>query len=189
MPGTGEPRARRQKSPLKGDVILRGVAEGDLPIFFEHQMDPDATSMAAFPARDRKAFMAHWTRILADKTVITKTILFEDNVAGNVVSFVQSGEREIGYWIGKKYWGNGVASEALSEFLDQIETRPLYAHVARHNIASIRVLQKCGFRISGEEPEGLILKLEAHERSNRNDRGKGMTDIRQGGSQQKGAHT
>ena len=80
-------------------------------------------------------------------------------MAGNVVSFVQSGEREVGYWIGKEYWGKGVATQALSAFLDQIDTRPLYAHVARHNIGSIRVLEKCGFRISGGEPEEVILIL------------------------------
>ncbi|HEX2742612.1 MAG TPA: GNAT family N-acetyltransferase [Rubrobacter sp.] len=145
-------------------VILRDVAEGDLPVFFEHQLDPEATRMASFPARDRNAFMAHWTRILSDETVFTKTILFDGRVAGNVVSFVHSGEREVGYWVGKEFWGKGIATQALSVFLDQIETRPLYAHVARHNIGSIRVLQKCGFRISGEEPEGLILQLEANER-------------------------
>jgi RimJ/RimL family protein N-acetyltransferase len=162
MPGTdpGEPRARRRKSPLKDDVTLRDVKRGDLPIFFEHQLDPEASRMADFPSRDRKAFMAHWSRILDDETVTTKTILFEGNVAGNVVSFVRSGEREVGYWVGREYWGRGVATRALSEFLGHIVTRPLYAHVARHNIASVRVLQKCGFRVCGEEPEGIILKLE-----------------------------
>jgi RimJ/RimL family protein N-acetyltransferase len=152
------------RRPMTGDVILRDVTEGNLPIFFEHQLDPEATRMAAFPARNRKAFMAHWTRILADETVIKKTILFDGHVAGNVVSFVQSGEREVGYWIGKEYWGKGVATEALSEFLGHVETRPLYAHVARHNTASIRVLEKCGFRISGGGHEEVILKLGAYER-------------------------
>jgi RimJ/RimL family protein N-acetyltransferase len=149
---------------MTGDVILRDVTDDDLPVFFEHQLDPDATRMAAFPARDRKSFMAHWTRILADETVIKKTILFDGHVAGNVVSFVHSGEREVGYWVGKNFWGKGVATEALSVFLGHVETRPLYAHVARHNVASIRVLQKCGFRISGEESEDVILKLDANER-------------------------
>lgn len=153
--------AGRASGPLT--VILRDVAEGDLPVFFEHQLDPEATRMASFPARDRKAFMAHWTRLLSDETVITRTILFDGRVAGNVVSFVHSGEREVGYWVGKEFWGKGIATQALSKVLDQIETRPLYAHVARHNIASIRVLEKCGFRISGQEPEGLILQLEANE--------------------------
>jgi RimJ/RimL family protein N-acetyltransferase len=41
--------------------------------------------------------------------------------------------------------------------------RPLYARVARHNLASRRVLEKCGFTISGEEVEELILKLDADE--------------------------
>jgi RimJ/RimL family protein N-acetyltransferase len=154
----------RARSPLKGAVILRDVAESDLPVFFVQQLDPEATRMAAFPARDRKTFMAHWHRIMADETVMTKTILFDGHVAGNVVSFVRSGEREVGYWIDKKYWGKGVATQALTLFLGNVETRPLYAHVARHNIASIRVLQKCGFRISGEETEDVILKLEADER-------------------------
>ncbi|HET7271550.1 MAG TPA: GNAT family N-acetyltransferase [Rubrobacter sp.] len=151
--------AGRSDGPLRDSVILRDVIESDLPVFFEHQLDPEATRMASFPARDRKAFMAHWTRILADETVFTKTILLDGHVAGNVVSFVQSGEREVGYWIGKEYWGKGVATQALSAFLDQIDTRPLYAHVARHNIGSIRVLEKCGFRISGGEPEEVILIL------------------------------
>lgn len=153
--------AGRASGPLT--VMLRDVSEGDLPVFFEHQLDPEATRMAAFPARDRKDFMAHWTRILSDETVITRTILFDGRVAGNVVSFVHSGEREVGYWVGKEFWDKGIATQALSMFLEQIETRPLYAHVARHNGASIRVLEKCGFRISAQEPEGLILRLEANE--------------------------
>lgn len=120
--------------------------------------------MASFPARDRESFMAHWDEILEDESVIKKTILFRGEVAGNIVSFVHSGEREVGYWIGKEYWGKGVATRALAEFLRLEERRPLYANVALHNVASIRVLENCGFRISGEEPEGLVLELAA-ERS------------------------
>ncbi len=69
------------------NVALRDVIDGDLSIFFEHQLDPEATQMAAFPARDHDAFMAHWHKIRDDETVITKTILFEGRVAGNVVSW------------------------------------------------------------------------------------------------------
>lgn len=154
---------------MTDDVRLRDVTEGDLPIFFEQQLDPDANQMAAFPAREREAFMAHWAKILRDETVTTKAILFDGHVAGNVVSWQQSGEREVGYWLGKGYWGKGVATQALSEFLGHVRARPLYAHVAKHNIASIRVLEKCGFTISdedkvssdapGEEVEEFILKL------------------------------
>ncbi|MGH2562487.1 MAG: GNAT family N-acetyltransferase [Thermomicrobiales bacterium] len=144
----------------------------DLPIFFEYQRDPEATQMAAFPARNRDAHMAHWTKILADETVITRTILVDGRVAGNIVSFEQDGVREVGYWIGRDYWGQGIATKALAAFLDVVTTRPLYAHVAKHNVASRRVLEKCGFTITGEDKrnadtpgevvEELILTLDAN---------------------------
>jgi RimJ/RimL family protein N-acetyltransferase len=156
---------------MTSDIQLRDVTEDDLPILFEQQMDPDANQMAAFPARDRDAFMAHWAKVLANETCIKKTILFDGQVAGNIGSFEQGGERKVGYWIGKKYWGKGIATKALSEFLGQVPARPLYAHVAKHNIASIRVLEKCGFTIigenkvssntGGEEVEEFIMKLSA----------------------------
>ena len=144
---------------MANDVQLRDVIESDLPIFFEQQLDPDAIEMADFPSRDREAFMAHWARIMADDSVILKTILFDGQVAGNIVSFVKSGEREVGYWIGKEYWSKGIATNALAAFLDHVKTRPLYAHVAKHNIGSRRVLEKCGFTVVGED-KGFLNKRE-----------------------------
>jgi RimJ/RimL family protein N-acetyltransferase len=150
-------------------IVLRDVTEADLLIFFEHQADPDANQMAALPSRDREAFIAHWMRVLRDETVIKKTILYEGQVAGNILSFERSGRREVGYWLGKDYWGKGIASRALAEFLRHVALRPLYAHVAQRNIASRRVLEKCGFTQVGEDKEfssvdgqvveGWILKL------------------------------
>ena len=129
-------------------ISFRSVEPSDLPIFFAHQLDADATRMAAFPARDRAAFMAHWEKILADETTIVNTIVFNGSVAGNMVSWVHEGDRKVGYWLGKEYWGKGISSAALTQFLGQVKMRPLYAHVAKHNLASIRVLQKCGFKLS-----------------------------------------
>jgi RimJ/RimL family protein N-acetyltransferase len=155
--------ARSAKRPPAGAVLLRDVEGSDLTAFFEHQLDPEATQMAGFPSRDRESFMAHWNRILEDESVVKKTVLYEGEVAGNIVSFVNAGEREVGYWIGREFWGKGVATRALVEFLRLEVRRPLYANVARHNGASVRVLQKCGFLISREEPDDLILKLSADE--------------------------
>ena len=87
---------------MTDNVQLRDVTESDLPIFFEQQLNPEATEMAAFPSRDRDAFMAHWVKIMADDSVILKTILFDGHVAGNMVSFEMSDKREVGYWIGKE---------------------------------------------------------------------------------------
>ena len=155
------------------NVQLRDVQETDLPIFFEQQLDPVAIRMAAFPSRNREAFMTHWSKIMMDDSVLLRTILFNGDIAGNIVCFEQLGEREVGYWLGKEYWGKGIASQALIQFLDFIETRPLYAHVAKHNIASRRVLEKCGFKvvaqdnffskIFGEDIEEYILILNPSE--------------------------
>ena len=137
---------------MTDNIELRDVLETDLRIFFEQQMEPEATQMAAFPSRGEEAFMSHWKhKVLGDDSVLVKTILFNGEVAGNIVCFGQLGDREVGYWLGKDYWGKGIATKALEEFLKQVETRPLYAHVAKHNIGSRRVLEKCGFAISGEQ--------------------------------------
>ena len=148
-------------------VALREVTKGDLPIFFEHQLDAEATRMAAFPSRDRDAFMAHWARIMSNETGILNTILADDTVAGNVVYWEAAGKAYIGYWLGKTHWGKGIASAALAQFLTKIEARPVYAHVAKHNIASIRVLQKCGFQLGREnmcasdDGEELVMELRS----------------------------
>ena len=133
------------------NIQLRDVTEADLLTFFEQQRDPEAAQMAAFPSRSRDGFMSHWTKIMADNSILIKTILFNGDIAGNIVCFDQLGEREVGYWLGKEYWGKGIATQALEEFLEIIGTRPLYAHVAKHNVGSRRVLEKCGFTVAGED--------------------------------------
>jgi len=102
-------------------VTLREVTQEDLPIFFEHQLDAEATRMAAFASRDRDAFMAHWAKIMSNETGILNTILADDTVAGNVVYWEAAGEPNIGYWLGKTHWGKGIASAALAQFLTKIE--------------------------------------------------------------------
>jgi RimJ/RimL family protein N-acetyltransferase len=137
--------------------VLRDVVESDLPVFFEHQRDPDATTMADFPARDRNAFDAHWERLLADPSLYKKTIVFEGQVAGNIGSWAQDGRQLVGYWVGKEFWGKGLATQALAELIGDLGTRPLYAYVAKTNVGSIRVLEKCGFVPSDEDEDLYVL--------------------------------
>ena len=151
-------------------VLLRDVIDADLPIFFEQQLDPVATAMAAFPAREHDAFMAHWHKIMRDSSCVTQTIVFDVQVAGNVGCFDAFGEREVCYWLGRAFWGKGIATRALTAFLEQVTERPLFAHAVKHNLGSIRVLQKCGFEIIGVEigsadaVEEVVLKLARHSR-------------------------
>jgi RimJ/RimL family protein N-acetyltransferase len=134
------------------EVELRDIEPDDLPIFYEQQLDAEATRMAAFPARDRAAFDAHWaTNILGNPSAINQTIVIDGQVAGNIGSWLQGGVRLVGYWIGRQHWGKGVATRALTAFLHLVTERPLYAHVARHNVGSIRVLEKCGFSVDVQQ--------------------------------------
>lgn len=140
--------------------MLRDVREEDLPIFFEHQQDPEAHRMAAFAPRERDVFMLHWrTKVLGDSTARKRAIVIDDNVVGNIGSWDVSGRRFVGYWIGRQYWGQGIATAALSEFLHEESTRPLFAYVAVQNLRSIRVLQKCGFR----QVDGIHLESDGIE--------------------------
>jgi len=139
---------------MKPQVQLRDVEAGDLPLFFEHQRDPVAVAMVAFNSRQREAFDQHWAKLLADEKNLAKTIVADGKVAGNIGSWTSDGKREIGYWIDRALWGRGIATEALSLFLRLEQTRPLHAGVAKHNTASIRVLQKCGFTsIHSKDPQ------------------------------------
>ncbi|WP_099157464.1 GNAT family N-acetyltransferase [Virgibacillus ndiopensis] len=141
-------------SIMNGQVQLRDVIEDDLHVFFEQQLERSANHMAAFTSKDpsdRAAFMKHWESILEDEKIIKKTIYHNGQVVGNIASFGQFGNPEISYWIGKQYWGKGIATKALRKFLPYVNVRPLYARTVKDNVGSIRVLEKCGFIVCGED--------------------------------------
>ncbi len=135
---------------MSDSLSIRPVEDGDLPSFFEFQADARSHRLAGVPPRDRETFDAHWARIRADETCVLRTIVADGTVVGSVVSFLRDGVREVGYWIGRAYWGRGYASQALALFLAEYGERPLHARVVKHNAASRRVLEKNGFRVVGE---------------------------------------
>lgn len=156
------------------DLLLRDLEDGDLAVLFEQQRDPEANWMAAFISRDPSdwdAFLKHWRRVLRDPTAILKGIVRNGELVGSVGSFLWEGKPQVTYWIGKQYWGQGIATRALSKLIRHLKTRPLYASAAADNAASIRVLEKCGFTIRGSarafagargrEIEEVMLQLEA----------------------------
>ena len=132
-------------------VRIRPVEDDDLPIFLAHQDDPVAAAMAAFPTRAPDVFFEHWAKIRADPINYTRTIVADDEVVGDIVSWLDAGGRQVGYWIGREHWGKGYATAALRLVLEEIEDRPITAHVAPHNIGSQRVVENCGFVRVGEE--------------------------------------
>jgi RimJ/RimL family protein N-acetyltransferase len=165
------PLVRRDLAVTADVVRLRDVRSADLPLFYRHQLDPEAVRMAAFAARREHEFFAYWTQILRDPRVVKRTILHGRRIAGNVVGFEQAGRTLVGYWLGREHWGQGIATRALGAFLEIVSERPVYAFVAKRNRASLRVLEKCGFTIveegagvpdaSGEAVPELALVLES----------------------------
>jgi RimJ/RimL family protein N-acetyltransferase len=153
---------------------LREVEQSDLPTFFENQLDPEANRMAAFTAADpsdREAFDARWQRILASEETTSRTIVVDDEVAGSVSKYRDPDlpGPEVTYWLGRDFWGKGVATLALAGFLEVVTERPLYGRCAADNVGSRRVLEKCGFvhvsdhkgfsNARGEEIAEVLLEL------------------------------
>ncbi len=74
-----------------------------------------------------------------------------DRIVGSIARFYIEGDAEITYWIDRPYWGQGIASSALSGFLKMEMTRPLFGRVASDNYGSQKVLEKNGFERIGKD--------------------------------------
>lgn len=130
------------------NLTLRPVLSTDLLILFEQQLDPQAVAMSAYPSKDRGEFMRHWEGIMRNKSITARTIIYKEKIAGHLICWKEGKyEQRVGYWIGRQFWGRGIATSALREFLAEVRVRPLYAEVANHNVASKRVLEKNGFEL------------------------------------------
>src|SRR5947209_5924853 len=114
-------------------LVLRKTEPADLDVLFAFQADEDAAIMAAFMGenwRDKATYLAKWERFLADKTVDSRTILWNDQVAGSLGTWEMDGAPQISYVIGKSFWGQGIASAAIRQYLSTVSRNPIYGRVA-----------------------------------------------------------
>jgi RimJ/RimL family protein N-acetyltransferase len=135
-------------------VTLRLPEPSDWPAFLDHHRDAEARWMAAFTPPnpdDEAAIVAHWERLTRDPAIVFRTIVADGQVAGNLVAFTMFDERNVGYWLGREFWGRGIATQALRLFLSLLTERPLFARTAFDNAGSQRVLEHCGFRLIGHD--------------------------------------
>lgn len=130
---------------------IRPVQLDDLPAIYAYQLDPEANRMAVSNPRDRASFDEHWKSSLSDPSIVARAILVDGSLVGHVSKFTLEGRDSVGYWIIREQWGKGIATRGLALFLEEVHTRPLFARVARSNPASVRVLEKCGFVVTGYE--------------------------------------
>ncbi|MGW2642559.1 GNAT family N-acetyltransferase [Streptomyces sp. NPDC001348] len=146
------------------DVSLREVADADLEFFLAYEHEPEALRRSRFTPRPRERFLTHWREsVLGDPDCLVRTVTVDAEAAGHVVSWWDGDRRFLGYWLGRPYWGRGVGSRALTLFLRQERVRPLYADPFAGNAASVRLLEKHGFRREGTlrhgEDEHVLLVL------------------------------
>jgi RimJ/RimL family protein N-acetyltransferase len=127
-------------------ISLRPTSPADLPTLFRQQSDPQSNALAGTNPRTQEQFTAIWEKIFADGISTPRVIVEGDTIVGAINAFKRNGLDYIGYWIDRPHWGRGIASQALSLFLKELPTRPLHASAARWNEASIRILEKNGFR-------------------------------------------
>ncbi|WNZ07926.1 GNAT family N-acetyltransferase [Streptomyces sp. 11x1] len=145
------------------EISLREVRDSDLPFFWSHARDPEAQRIAAFTGEyhsDRELFDGHWAKIRANPDILARTVVAGGEVVGNAAVYGPPDEREVTYWIDRAHWGRGIATAALAALIALDPTRPLYARAAADNTGSVRVLQKCGFVVTGHE-RGFALARDA----------------------------
>jgi RimJ/RimL family protein N-acetyltransferase len=148
---------------LMPSVSLRSVTPADLSTIFEMQLDPESNAMAGTKPFTREVFDARWEKILSDPNVIPRIIQDDTAIVGLISIFQRDGLDMTGYWIHRAHWGRGIASRALAILLQEFARRPIYASAATANAASIRILTKCGFRLTGKTTEPATDRYTAGE--------------------------
>lgn len=156
----------------KLDIELRPTEISDLDILFQFQLDKEGGYLAAFMPKDpmdKAAYIDKYTKLLCDPTVNNQTIILDNVIVGSIAKFIMDGNTEITYWIDRKFWGQGIATQALKKLLAIETIRPIIGRVAFDNFGSQKVLEKCGFDKVGsdkgfanarqEEIEEFIYKL------------------------------
>lgn len=148
-----------------GTVELREPIDSDFETIFAMRQDPAGNAMSMVYPLSRDQFEARWNSTPQSPHEIVRVILSDGAVVGKVSSFAVEDQIHVGYLIARDHWGRGIMSEALQQFVELVEHRPLIAHVASSNTGSRRVLEKCGFVLIDErdspETERYMACIEA----------------------------
>lgn len=141
-------------------LILRPWHEDDAAALFRYAGDPDIGPVAGWPPHTsvensleiiRTVFAAPETYAVVLKDTAEPVgscgIMFSDSLHS---ADMKQGEAEIGYWIGKPYWGRGLIPEAvkalLSRCFNDLALDTVWCGHYDGNVKSKRVIEKCGFR-------------------------------------------
>lgn len=146
---------------LRGEsCLLRPYALGDASWLLDLAGDYDVVRWmaASFPHPYTETDALDWVaRASEERPCENFVIEFAGEPAGGIGMRPQGGESrgvaEFGYWLGRRFWGRGLATAAIRLFVpyafEERGMRRLEALVFSHNVASARVLEKCGFEREG----------------------------------------
>jgi len=135
---------------------LRPLTSADAPRIAEIGGDWDIASMTSrMPYPYSLAAASQWISGIDDNEVVRGITL--DGVLIGVTGYLpdESGDSaEIGYWLGKDFWGQGFATEAVAALIAYCFRRERFTRLTcghyMDNPASARVIRKLGFQPSGE---------------------------------------
>lgn len=141
-------------------LILRPWRETDAKVLFKYAKDPDIGPIAGWPPHTSVENSLEIIRTVFSAPETYAVVLKEtgDPVGSCGIMFsnslhsadMQPGEAEIGYWIGKPYWGQGLIPEAVRALLDRsfndLQLDAVWCGYYDGNIKSKRVCEKSGFK-------------------------------------------
>lgn len=144
-------------------IILRPWQESDAEMLYKYASDPDVGMRAGWPPHKSVEESLEIIRTVFAIPTIWAVELKETGEPIGCMGYMlehdlnipaRKDEPLVGYWIGKPYWNKGICTEALQLMLDHIRRETNYTSlVSSHyidNPASGRVMEKCGFKATGE---------------------------------------
>lgn len=145
-------------------IRLRRWCEGDAEALFKYASDPEVGPRAGWPPHLSVDDSLNVINTIFSSEGIWAIILKETQEPIGSIGYIPHGfsnipiepnDCEIGYWVAKPYWNQGICTEALELVLDYcINTMHFDTIWSDHfvsNPASGRVLEKCGFAYTGIE--------------------------------------
>lgn len=115
-----------------------------------------------YPKNEALRFIKRNYRLIKNKKAFSFAICLigTDKVIGGIaLTNLDWKEKsaELGYWVGKKYWGKGLTTEAVKLALkfsfDKLKLHRIWARVFEENVSSVRILKRCKFKLEGKRRE------------------------------------
>lgn len=158
-------------------LLLRRWEDSDAENLYEYAKDPDVGPIAGWPphqsvdeSRDviRNVFQGKEAYAICLKTDEQAIGAIELKLNGHTDMTDRDDECELGYWLGKPFWGQGIMPEAVKEILrhafEEIGMTKVWVGYYEGNSKSRRVQEKCGFRYQWKS-EGVDVPLMHEKRT------------------------